>query len=96
MLPNVTCLRDIFFIILIFLLEIFFKGVRLGKMVKIIKFLFFCSKSVFRYGGITSQIFRGLAALEPPQNGGQRGGGVVFFVSIENEKENGKNILYIL
>ena len=43
-------------------------------MVKIMKFLFFCSKSVFRYGGITSQIFRGLEALEPPHNGGQRGG----------------------
>ena len=27
----------------------------------------FCSKSVFRYGGITSQIFRELAALEPAQ-----------------------------
>ena len=50
------------------------------KMVKIIKFLFFffCSKSVFMYGGITSQIFRGLAALEPPpQMGGK--GGVRFF-----------------
>ena len=37
---------------------IIFKGVISAKMVKIIKFLFFCSKSVFRYGGITSQIFR--------------------------------------
>ena len=46
----------------------------------------FCSKSVFRYGGITSQIFRGLAALEPRQNGGQRGGHFFSF-SIENEKE---------
>ena len=55
----------------------------------------FCSKSDFRYGGITSQIFRGLAALEPPQDGGQRGG-FVFSFSIENKKENGKNILYIL
>ena len=69
-------------------------------MVKIIKFLFFCSKSVFRYGGITSQIFRGLAALEPPKKWGakwgQSGWGFVFFpFSIENEEENGKNMLYI-
>ena len=60
----------------------------------------FCSKSDFRYGGITSQIFRGLAALEHPKMGGQVGGqrgGVRFFsFSIENEKENGKNIFYIL
>ena len=58
----------------------------------------FCSKSVFRYGGITSQISRGLAALEPspPKNRGEKGGkggGVRFFpFSIENEKENGKKI----
>ena len=45
----------------------------------------FWSKSVFRYGGITSQIFRGLAALEPPKIGGQRGG--FFSFSIENEKK---------
>ena len=37
-----------------------------------------CSKSVFRYGGITSQIFRGLAALEPPQNGAKEGGSYFF------------------
>ena len=59
-----------------------------------------CSKSVFVYGGITSQIFRGLAALEPPKMGGKgRGakrGGSFFSFSIENEKENGKNISYIL
>ena len=67
-----------------------FKGVISAKMVKIIKFLFFCSKSVFRYGGITSQIFRGLAALEPPKMGG-KGEFVFFSFSIENEKENGKN-----
>ena len=43
----------------------------------------FCSKSVFRYGGITSQISRGLAALEPPppkKMEGKRGGGYFFFV----------------
>ena len=66
-------------------------------MVKVVKFLFFAQKvSSGSYGGITSQIFRGLAALEPPppQNGGQR----FFFVfnrkhflfPIENKKENGK------
>ena len=59
----------------------------------------FCSKSIFRYGGITSQISRGLAALEPPQNGGKRGeqgGGVILFVFNRKKKENGKNTLYIL
>ena len=53
----------------------------------------FCSKSVFRYGGITSQISRGLAALEPPKMEGKGGGVSVLSFSIENEKENGKNIL---
>ena len=71
------------------------KGVISAKMVKIIKFLFFVQK-VSKYGGITCQIFRGLAALEPqPQNVGQRGF-LFFSLSIENEKENGKNIWYIL
>ena len=67
-------------------------------MVKIIKFLFFAQKVSSGMGAlITSQIFRGLAALEHPKNGGQRGGGVhVFSFSIENEKENGKNMLNIL
>ena len=46
---------------------------------------FFCSKSVFRYGGITFQISRGLAALEPPKmegKGGAKGvgGGSCFIV----------------
>ena len=42
--------------------------------------------------GITFQIFRGLAALEPLQNGRERGGAKGFFFfsfSIENRKENG-------
>ena len=56
----------------------------------------FCSKSVFRCGGITSKIFRGLTALEPPppkkKNGGQRGRGFVFFsFSIEKKVGNWKN-----
>ena len=73
---------------------------RLGKMVKIIKFLFFAQKVSSGMGVLRPKIFRGLAALEPPQNGGQREGGKeggsFFSFSIENEKENGKNILYIL
>ena len=73
------------------------KGVRLGKNGQTYQISVFCSKSVFRYGGITSQIYRGPAALEPPLlNGGQRGSWFFFSFSKENEKENGKNILYIL
>ena len=75
------------------------KGGHLGENGQNYQISVFCSKSVFRYEGITSRIFRGLAALEPPQNGGQRGdkgGGSFFSFSIENEKENGINILYIL
>ena len=34
-----------------------------------------CSNSLLRYGGITSLIFRRLAALEPPKHGGQRRSG---------------------
>ena len=55
------------------------RGSRLGKNGQNYQISVFCSKSVSRYGGITSQIFRGLAALEPPKNGGQRGE-FVFFV----------------
>ena len=62
-----------------------FEGVRLGKNGQNDQISVFCSKSVFRYGGITSQIFRGLAALEPLQNGG-KGGVSIFSFSIENEK----------
>ena len=54
-----------------------FKGVRLGKNSQNYKFSAFCSKSLFRYGGITSQISRVLAALKPPppKMGGKGGGG---------------------
>ena len=55
------------------------RGVRLGKNGQNDQIFVFCSKSVFRYGGNTSQIFRGLAALELPKKGGQRGGGSFFF-----------------
>ena len=48
----------------------------------------FGSKSLFRYGGIASQIFRGLAALEPSQNGGQRGR--VSFFSVFKKKTKKK------
>ena len=63
-------------------------GVRLGKNGQNDQISVFCSKSVFRYGDIKSQIFKGLAALEPPQNGGQKGGGSFFFVF--NRKREGK------
>ena len=71
------------------------RGSSRRKWSKLSKFCF-SLKSLFRYGGIASQIFRGLAALEPPQNGGQKGGqrgrGSFFPFSKENEKENGKKI----
>ena len=56
-----------------------FKGGRLGENGQNYQISVFCSKSVFRYGGITFPIFRGLAALEPLQNGGERERGVRFF-----------------
>ena len=49
------------------------------KMVKIIKFLFFAQKVSSGMGALHIQIFRGLAALEPPQNRGGKGGGSFFF-----------------
>ena len=76
--------------------ETFYHPLLLSMLFQKWPFSVFCSKSLFRYGGITSQISRGLVALEPPQNGG-KGGGVLFFsFTIENEKENGKNTLDIL
>ena len=45
----------------------------------LINFLLFPQK-VFRCRGITYQISRGLAALEPPPKMGGEGGGFVFFV----------------
>ena len=65
------------------------KGVVWAKMFKIIKFLFFAKKVSSGMGGITSQISRGLAALEPPQNGGKRGakwGGGFVFLFVFNRK----------
>ena len=47
-------------------------------MFKIINFLFFAQKVSSGIGGITSQIFRGLAELEHPQDWGQRGSKFVF------------------
>ena len=60
------------------------KRVNLGKNGQNCQISVFCSKNLFRYGGIASQIFRGLAALEPNQIGGQRmsEGGRVRFVSV--------------
>ena len=49
------------------------------------QFSVFCSKRIFRYGGISHvQIFRGLAALEPPKMGGKGGlhGSNFFFFSM--------------
>ena len=49
-----------------------FKQVIYAKMIKIFNFFYaLCSKSVLRYGTISSQIFRGIVALEPLQNGGK-------------------------
>ena len=56
-------------------------------MVKMIKFLFFAQKVSSGMGGIAPQIFRGLAALEPPKMGG-KGEGFVF--SIFNRKRKRK------
>ena len=50
----------------------------------------FCSKSVFRYGGITFQIFRVLAALEPPPKWGAEGGGFPSFFFVFNRKRKRK------
>ena len=79
-------------------LEKTFKGIVQAKMVKIIKFLFFDEKVSSGMGALRPKILWGLAALEPPKNGRQRGGkgGFFFSFSIENQKENGKNMLYIL
>ena len=66
----------------------FFKGGRLGENGQNYQISVFCSKSVFRYGGITSQISRGLASLEPPQNGGKRRGkGCVFFFVFNRKRK---------
>ena len=69
-----------------------FKGGHLSENGQNDQISVFCSKSVFRHGGITSQIFRGLAALEPPQNGGQRGekGGRFIFFFVFNRKRKRK------
>ena len=64
---------------------LYLRGSYWAKIVKMIKFLFFAQESVFRYGGITSQIFRGLAALEPLQNGGK--GGVRFFFVFNRKRK---------
>ena len=68
------------------------KGVHLGENGQNYKISVFCSKSLFRYGGIAFQIFRGLAALEPPKMGGKRGdkGGRVRFFSVFNRKRKRK------
>ena len=63
-------------------------GDHLGKNGQNYQFSVFCSKSVFRSGVITSQIFRGLSALEPPPpqklgaKGVQRGPNIMFFFII--------------
>ena len=61
--------------------EIDFKGVRLGKNGQNYQISVFCSKSVFRYGGITSQIFRGMYGTRtpPPKKNEGKGGGSFFF-----------------
>ena len=53
--------------------SVLFKGYLFMKNGPNFKFFVLCSKCVLRYGAFTHQIFRELAALEPLQNGGQRG-----------------------
>ena len=80
------------------------KGVVWSKMVKIIKFLFFAQKVSSGMGASHPKFLGTSSTRTPPpkkkwreRGGGQRGGGGRFFsFSIGNEKENGKNILYIL
>ena len=65
------------------------------KWSKLSIFFFYCSESVFGYGVITSQSFRGLSALEPPPQkkkkkkkkklgakGGPEGSKFVFFFNV--------------
>ena len=63
------------------LIKAHFYGVVWAENGQNYKISVFCSKSVFTYGGITFQIYRGLAALEPPKGReqGGKGGGVLFF-----------------
>ena len=56
------------------------ESLKMGKNGQNCQISVFCSKSVFKYGGITSQIFRGLAALEPPPKWGAKEGKFIFFV----------------
>ena len=70
------------------------KGDRPGKNGQNYQISVFCSKSVFRDGGITSQIFRGLAALKPPKNGGQKGG--IRFFPVLNRKRKRKWKKYVV
>ena len=71
-----------------YLMEMNLRGsVVWAKMVKIINFLFFAQKVSSGMWALRPKFLGGFAALEPlPPKWGQ----------IENEEENGKNILYIL
>ena len=66
----------------------FLRGSSGRKWSKLSNFCFFAQKVS---SGTTSQISRGLAALEPHLKWREKGGVFISF-SIENEKENGKNI----
>ena len=63
------------------------RGSSRRKWSKLSNFCFLLKKSL-QVWGIASQIFRGLVALEPPQNGGQNGGqrGSGSFFSVFNRK----------
>ena len=60
----------------------------MGKMVKIIKFLFFVQKVSSGMGALRPK----LLGTRTPQNGDQRGEGkeAFFFFRLENDKENEK------
>ena len=63
---------------------VYLYGDHVGKNGQNYQFFVFCSRSVFRYGVIKFQVFRGLSALEPPPpklgaKGVQKGPNLSFF-----------------
>ena len=72
------------------------KGVVSAKMVFFLSIFCFLLEKSLQVWGHHIPNFKGASGTRTPsQNGGQRKGSFFSF-SIENEKEKGKNILYIL